>query len=139
MEASFSGAEKGSGNEATQEDTYTGEASFLCSSKTNGFAHITRICETLVTSKAFAFALDSRGRIYFEENSILKSELLSIDTTISGLGMSVNGHDRFLTTNPGDYNVYSLLSTCSCRIKNYLMQLSVFRQKALEFSCDQSP
>ncbi|MBA6421519.1 hypothetical protein [Pseudomonas sp. 5Ae-yellow] len=108
MEASFSGAEKGSGNEATQEDTYTGEASFLCSSKTNGFAHITRICETLVTSKAFAFALDSRGRIYFEENSILKSELLSIDTTISGLGMSVNGHDRFLTTNPGDYNVYSL-------------------------------
>lgn len=108
MEVSFSGVETRSEGEAAQEDTYSGEVAFLCSSKTNGRVNIANICETLVASNAFGFALNSQGRIYFKENGRLISKLLSIETSISELGMSVRGHNNFITANPGDYNAYSL-------------------------------
>lgn len=108
MEASFSDIETKSESEATQEDRYSGETSFLCSSKTNSRVNIASICETLVASKAFGFALNSHGRIHFKKDGRLTSKLLSTKTTISKLGMSVHGHNDFLSANPGNYNAHSL-------------------------------
>lgn len=110
MELSSSDVKAKLESEATQEDTYSGEAAFLYSSKINGNVDIAGFCEVLVASEAFSFALDNRGRIFFRENGRLRSQLLNIETTISELGMTISGHNDFMISNPGDSNVYSLSS-----------------------------
>lgn len=97
-------------NEALKEDTYSGKAAFLYSSKVNGVINIASACEILAESEVFSFALNSRGRIYFKENGKLRTQLLSIDTSITGLGMTVSGHNDFMSTNTGNINIYSFSS-----------------------------
>jgi len=108
MEVSNADVEPRSGNAAPQDDTYSGGATFLYSSKTNGKVNIAGVCEILAASEAFSFALSSCGRIYFKENGRLKSQLLDIETSITELGMKVRGHNEFLDANPGDSNIYAL-------------------------------
>lgn len=108
MEAPNLEAEPKQGSKTTEEDNYSGEVNFLYSSKINGSVDIADICETLVTSEAFSFALDSSGKIFFRENGRLRIKLLSIETTISEQGMTISGHDDFVSANPGDSNIYSL-------------------------------
>ncbi len=110
MEVSNSGVDPKLESETTQEDTYSGEATFLYSSKINGSVDIAGICEILVASEAFSFALDNHGRIFFKENGRLRTQLLSIETTITELGMTISGHNDFMSANPGDSNIYSLSS-----------------------------
>ncbi|MCK1786179.1 hypothetical protein L9Z73_18035 [Pseudomonas sp. TNT11] len=108
MEVSNADVGPESGSAAPQDDTYSGMATFLCSSKTNGRIDIAGVCEILAASEAFSFALNNRGRIYFKESGRLKSQMLDIETSITGLGMKVSGHSDFLDANPGDSNRYAL-------------------------------
>jgi len=110
METPISGGEPESESEKIQEDTYSGEVVFLYSSKVKGGVNIAGVCELLVVSEMFGLALNSNGRIYFKENGRLKSQQLDIETSISGLGMTVSGHEGFLSAGPGDTNMYSLTS-----------------------------
>lgn len=107
MEVSCQNINSMTENEALQEDTYSGKAAFLYSSKVNGVINIASACEILAESEAFSFALNNHGRIYFRDNDKLRTQLLSIDTSITGLGMTVSGHNDFITTNSGASNIYS--------------------------------
>ena len=93
--------------ETAQDDTYSGDASFLYSSKINGTVDISGICEILVESNAFSLALDSSGRIFFKENGRLRTQILNIETTNSEMGMAVSGHSDFMIANPADSAVFS--------------------------------
>lgn len=95
-------------SEEAQEDTYSGEAVFLYSSKIDGNVDVVSVCELLSASEMFSFALDDHGRIYFRENGRLRTKLLGIETTLSEMGMTISGHSDFIRANPGDSNVYSL-------------------------------
>ncbi|WP_192553324.1 hypothetical protein [Pseudomonas sp. IzPS59] len=110
MLTSCSDIESGSECNSKGEDTYSGDSTFLCSSKVHDEVNVAGTCELLVASKLCSFALDSQDRIYFKENGRLRSHLLGVETTISGLGMTVRGHNDFVSANPGDSNIYSLLS-----------------------------
>ena len=100
--------EKKSNVEMMQEDSYSGETAFLCSSKINGNVDLAVICEVLAASDAFSFALDNHGKIFFTENGRLTTQSLSIETSVSELGMTVSGHSDFIAANPGNSNTYSL-------------------------------
>lgn len=91
-----------------QEDTYSGGTCFLYSSKIREGVDVAGVCEVLATSAIFSFALDSHGRIYFKENGRLKSQLLNIEITVAELGMTVSGHNDFMSANPGITNAYAL-------------------------------
>ena len=95
-------------SEEAQEDTYSGEAVFLYSSKIDGNVDVVSVCELLSASEMFSFALDDHGRIYFRESGRLRTKLLGIETTLSEMGMTISGHSDFIRANPGDSNVYSL-------------------------------
>jgi hypothetical protein len=122
MEVSCSDVETRVKSEAEQEDTYSGEAAFLYSSKINGVVNVAGVCETLIASDAFSFSLDSHGRIYFKENGRLRSQQLNIETTISELGMTVSGHQDFMAANSGSYNAYSF----SCALNLLLSDKKLF-------------
>lgn len=94
----------------SKKDTYSGDTAFLCSSKVHGEVNVASICELLVASEFCSFALSSQGQIYFKENDRLRSQYLSIETTISGLGMKVRGHNDFVNANPGDSSIFSMIS-----------------------------
>lgn len=99
---------KSSPESATEENTYSGTATFLYSSKTTGNVNLEGMCEILAESDAFSFALTSSGRIYFTEDDVLRSQQLNIEPTITEQGMTVSGHNDFLKANPGDSNTYAL-------------------------------
>ena len=90
------------------DNTYSGTATFLYSSKITGNVNLEGMCEILAESDAFSFALISTGKIYFTENDRLRSQQLSIEPTITEQGMTVSGHNDFLKANPGDSNTYAL-------------------------------
>lgn len=95
--------------ESTYEDnTYSGTATFLYSSKIAGDVNLEGMCEILAESDAFSFALTSSGKIYFTEDNRLRSQQLSIESTITEQGMTVSGHNDFLKANSGDSNSYAL-------------------------------
>ncbi|WP_139835887.1 hypothetical protein [Pseudomonas sp. R16(2017)] len=95
--------------ESTHEhNTYSGTATFLYSSKITGNVNLEEACEILAESNAFSFALTSTGKIYFTEYSRLRSQQLSIESTITEQGITVSGHNDFLKANPGDSNIYAL-------------------------------
>lgn len=93
---------------AFEDNTYSGTATFLYSSKITGNVNLEGMCEILAGSDAFSFALTSRGKIYFTEDNRLRSQQLSIEPTITEQGMTVSGHNDFLKANPGDSNTYAL-------------------------------
>lgn len=99
---------KSSPESVTEENTYSGTATFLYSSKTTGNVNLEGMCEILAESDAFSFALTSSGRIYFTEDDVLRSQQLNIEPTITEQGMTVSGHNDFLKANPGDSNTYAL-------------------------------
>src|SRR5450830_625830 len=94
-------------NEVPKQNTYSGTATFLYSSKITGNVNLEGMCEILAESEAFSFALTNSGKIYFKENGRLRSLQLNIETTITEQGLTVTGHDEFLKTNPGDSNAYA--------------------------------
>lgn len=91
-----------------EDNTYSGTATFLYSSKITGNVNLEGVCEILAESDAFSFALTSSGKIYFTEDNRLRSQQLSIESTITEQGMTVSGHNDFLKANPGDSNTYAL-------------------------------
>ncbi|QLL12282.1 hypothetical protein [Pseudomonas chlororaphis] len=91
-----------------EDDTYSGTATFLYTSKITGNVNLEGVCEILAESNAFSFALTSRGKIYFTEDNRLRSQQLRIEPTITEQGMIVSGHNDFLKANPGDSNSYAL-------------------------------
>jgi len=99
---------KPSRESVTEENTYSGTATFLYSSKTTGNVNLEGMCEILAESDAFSFALTSSGKIYFTEDDVLRSQQLNIEPTITEQGMTVSGHNDFLKANPGDSNTYAL-------------------------------
>ncbi len=99
---------KPSPESVTEENTYSGTATFLYSSKTTGNVNLEGMCEILAESDAFSFALTSSGKIYFTEDDVLRSQQLNIEPTITEQGMTVSGHNDFLKANPGDSNTYAL-------------------------------
>jgi len=90
--------------------TYSGNVTYLYSSKITGNVNLEGICEILAESDAFSFALTNRGKIYFTDAERLRSQQLNIRHEISEQGLKVSGHNNFLRTNPGDSNTYSLLT-----------------------------
>lgn len=92
----------------SEDNTYSGVASFLYSSKITGSVNLEGMCEIFAESDAFSLALTSSGKIYFTEDSRLRSQQLSIESTITEQGMTVSGHDDFLKSNSGDSNIYAL-------------------------------
>ncbi|MDT3310604.1 hypothetical protein QZR14_04465 [Pseudomonas sp. rhizo66] len=90
-----------------EEETYSGTATFLYSSKITGNVNIEGMCEILAESAAFSFALTSSGKIYFKDEKRLRSQQLNIETTITEQGMRVTGHNDFLDANPGHSDAYS--------------------------------
>ncbi|WP_419794946.1 hypothetical protein MYA83_10595 [Pseudomonas palleroniana] len=95
--------------ESTNKDnTYSGTATFLYSSKITGNVNLEGMCEILAESNAFSFALTSSGKIYFTEDGRLRSQQLSIESTITEQGMTVSGHNDFLKANSGDSDTYAL-------------------------------
>lgn len=109
-----------------QEGTYSGESSFLYSSKIQEGVSIASVCEILAASAIFSFALDNHGRIYFKENGRLKSELLSIETTIAELGMKISGHDHFMSANPGDTHTYAFSNALNLLLSDKKLFNSAF-------------
>lgn len=99
---------KSSPESVTEENTYSGTATFLYSSKITGNVNLEGMCEILAESDAFSFALTSGGKIYFTEDGTLLSQQLNIEPTITEQGMTVSGHNDFLKANPGDSNTYAL-------------------------------
>lgn len=91
----------------SEENTYTGSAAFLYSSKITGGVDLDGVCEILAESEAFSFALSSSGKIYFTENKRLRSQRLNIESTIAEQGMTVTGHNDFLKAKPGDSNAFA--------------------------------
>lgn len=93
-------------NTSNEENTYSGTATFLYSSKITGNVNLEGMCEILAESDAFSFALTSSGKIYFKDENRLRSQQLNIETTITEQGMTVTGHNDFLDSNPGLSNAY---------------------------------
>lgn len=91
-----------------EENTYSGTATFLYSSKIAKDVNLEGVCEILAESDAFSFALTSSGKIYFTEDNRLRLQQLSIEPTITEQGMTVSGHKGFLKANSGDSSIYSL-------------------------------
>ncbi|WP_122604263.1 hypothetical protein [Pseudomonas viridiflava] len=92
----------------SEDNAYSGVASFLYSSKITGDVNLEGMCEILAESDAFSLALTSSGKIYFTKDSRLRSQQLSIESTITEQGMTVTGHDEFLKSNSGGSNIYAL-------------------------------
>ncbi|KWV67627.1 hypothetical protein [Pseudomonas fluorescens] len=97
-------------NSSGVDNTYSGDATFLYSSKITGNVNLEGVCEILAESGAFSFALTNRGRIFFTDAENLKSQQLNIQHEISEQGLKVTGHNDFLFTNPGNSNTYALLT-----------------------------
>lgn len=93
---------------SANQNTYSGSATFLCSSKITANVTFEVMCEILAESDAFTFAMTNRGRLYYEDRGRLRSQLLNIKPTITEQGMTVSGHREFLDTNPGDANTYAM-------------------------------
>uniref|UniRef100_UPI0019D305CA hypothetical protein n=1 Tax=Pseudomonas viridiflava TaxID=33069 RepID=UPI0019D305CA len=62
---------------ASEDNAYSGVASFLYSSKITGDVNLEGMCEILAESDAFSLALTSSGKIYFTKDSRLRSQQLS--------------------------------------------------------------
>jgi hypothetical protein len=90
-----------------EDATYSGAATFLYSSKIAGRVNLEGVCEILAESDAFSFALTNSGKIYFTEDNRLRSQQLSIESTITEQGMTVSAHNDFLKANSGDSNTYA--------------------------------
>ncbi|WP_172833179.1 hypothetical protein [Pseudomonas chlororaphis] len=128
--------------ESTSEDnTYSGTATFLYSSKITGNVNLEGMCEILAESDAFSFALTSSGKIYFTEDNRLRSQQLSIEPTITEQGMTVSGHNDFLKATPETLMpmlyLWLLIYSCLTNACSILRMDSL--QKALEYSCARLP
>lgn len=110
MAVSLSDVESRQKNKTMQEDVYSGEATFLYSSKIDSGVNVAKVCEALTSSDVFSFALNVHGQLYFSDCGRPRAHPLNIENTISGLGMTVSGHEEFIKSNPGDSNTLSLLS-----------------------------
>lgn len=88
-------------------DTYTGEAAFLYSTKINGGVDVASVCEVLVSSRVFSFALSSGGQIFFKSDGRLKSQQLDVEATLTGKGLEVGGVEAFLKSGLEASTVYS--------------------------------
>lgn len=87
-----------------EENFYSGEADYLYSTKLAKKLSLAEACETLVASPLFPLALNSSGRMYYKCSSRINSRQLKFTHSICGLGMTVKGHQEYLTNNPGAYN-----------------------------------
>ncbi len=102
----------------TQTDTpnpnniYSGEVDYIYSSKISHKVNLEEACEALVSSSVFPLALSSTGRLHYKKNSRLYSKQLDFSQSISGLGMTVTGHQDYLTANPGLYNTHLFQRAC---------------------------
>ena len=88
-------------------DTYTGETAFLYSTKINVGINVENVCEVLVSSGVFNFALSSGGQIFYKSDGRLKSQQLDVESTLTGQGLEVGGVEAFLKSDLGASAVYS--------------------------------
>jgi hypothetical protein len=107
MHTGTSSVEQESENSRPHEDWYTGQSAYIYAAKMPHDIDVRAACETLASSEAFIFGLDSNGRIYYRKNFRLFTTMLEIEHSISGLGMSVRDHDDYIKSNPGDLNSFA--------------------------------
>jgi hypothetical protein len=110
----------------SDENTYSGAATFLYTSKITGTINLEGICETLAKSSAFSFAIMDTGKFYFQEETRLKIQKLNIEATTSGLGLIVNGHNYFLEAHPGASSLYALMTSFNLILSDKKLFNSVY-------------
>ncbi|WP_313042245.1 hypothetical protein [Pseudomonas sp.] len=114
------------GEAGSSEGLYSGEASFLYSSKIRSGISVAGVCEVLASSAMFSFALDGCGRLYFNEGGRLRTQQLSIKTTIAEMGMKVSGYDAFMAASPGNINAFSFSTALNLLLSDKKLFSSAF-------------
>ncbi|MGB9088926.1 MAG: hypothetical protein WCC29_04990 [Pseudomonas farsensis] len=94
--------------EQESQSKFSGEADYIYTSKISTKLHLDEACEALVSSSIFPLALSSNGKAHYKINSILHSKFLDFTQSLTGLGMTVTGHQDYYSNNPGLYNTYLL-------------------------------
>lgn len=97
----------------SEENSYSGQSTYLYSSRLDCSSNLAEICKILVRSDAFTFALDNKGVIIFEEQGRIKTQGLDIQTTVQGMGMTVKGHEAFMAAKGQDSVRYAFIKALS--------------------------
>jgi len=96
-------------SDVSEDNVYSGQSTYLYSSRLDCSSSLAEICKILVCSDAFTFALDNRGAIIFKEKDRVRVQGLDIQATIQGAGMTVKGHEAFMDANGQDSVRYSFM------------------------------
>lgn len=101
----------GSNNPDKQtEDVYTGQAWHVYSHKIDGAIDLAQACNQLLKSKIFQLAFTSDGELAYLEGKKVKRCKLKIDINLTNTGMSVSGHQEFISANPKNSALLSFRS-----------------------------
>lgn len=94
--------EADNGSEVNVQQVYSGQSTYLYTSRLDCSINLSRICKILLRSDAFAFALDNKGAVFFKDQGCVKRQPLGITSDVQGMGMTVYGHKAFLEAHDRD-------------------------------------